>query len=79
MNFYPKRLKTCFIILLLIVGYFLSYEGGYLSYSKPEIYIETEKDFEIRTSMTYENITIDNFPGSWNNWEWAESQIWCSG
>jgi parallel beta-helix repeat protein len=34
---------------------------------------------DLKTSGTYKNITIDNLPGSSNNWAWAENQVWCSG
>jgi len=70
-----RKFITSIIALMFIVGFFFIQNSGYLSNTNSNIYVQPK----IRTSGTYENITIDNLPGSWNNWTWAENQVWCSG
>ncbi len=36
-------------------------------------------NFNIKVSATYNDIIIDDIPGSLNNWSWAALQAWCSG
>lgn len=79
MNNCLRKLSIIFIMCIFILGYFFSYNLGYLSNSKTNIYTESEKKIDIKSSGTYENITINDLPGSWNNWDWAKTQVWCSG
>ncbi len=42
--------------------------------------LETESfNFNIKVSATYNDIVIDDLPGSLTNWTWAETQIWFGG
>lgn len=48
------------------------------SFHKRNIEFEN-KIGDIKFSGIYTNITIDDSPGSPNNWDWAKTQPWCSG
>ena len=74
-----RKLSIIITELMFIIGFSLIYNFGHLSNSTTNIYAQTEEIKDVKISGTYENITIDNLPGSWNNWSWAENQIWCSG
>jgi len=79
-----KRKKGIFIILAFswaIATIFLSAD-----ILKNQNYIYDERNFEfekskdsLKFSGTYTNITINDLPGSPNNWFWAKTQPWCSG
>ncbi|MFX1572654.1 MAG: NosD domain-containing protein [Promethearchaeota archaeon] len=77
----PNLRKMCIslIELMLIVGFLYFHNSGYLSNSRTDNYVQNDDITDVKISGTYANITIDNLPGSWNNWEWAKTQIWCSG
>jgi len=69
-----KQQKFYIILgLMLIIGLFSLHNIGYLGIANSDSYDD------LKTSGTYKNITIDNLPGSLNNWTWAENQVWCSG
>jgi parallel beta-helix repeat protein len=75
-----KQQKSRIILgLMLIIGLFSLHNIGYLDDENFEHYNQNMIIDDLNTSGTYKNITIDNLPGSSNNWVWAESQIWCSG
>jgi parallel beta-helix repeat protein len=65
--------------LMLIVGFFGLNNIGYLGNASSDSYDQNMIIGDLKTSGTYKNITIDNLPGSSNNWAWAEKQVWCSG
>jgi parallel beta-helix repeat protein len=70
--------KICLIFgTLLIIGFFLNID--YFQDTKSDTHDQIGNISELKASGTYENFTIDNLPGSSNNWDWAESQEWCSG
>ncbi|MFW9950707.1 MAG: NosD domain-containing protein, partial [Candidatus Thorarchaeota archaeon] len=78
MRYIQQRLGCSVIGFLLLTGFFYHLNLGYFG----DIYLDSIQPIEIfnnKTSGTYENITIDNLPGSWNNWTWAVTQPWCSG
>lgn len=79
-----KRKRGAFPLLLvlyiLIVSFFVS---GILidqnrSFHKGNIEFESKKS-NLKSAVVYPNITIDDRPGSPNNWDWAKTQPWCSG
>jgi len=74
-----QRKFKIIIGMLLFMGFFFIQNLGYLSNANSGNYEQTMINSDLRTSGTYENITIDNLPGSSNNWAWAENQVWCSG
>ena len=79
-----KRKKEIFLLLpvlyILITTFFIS--GNLIDQNQP--YHKGNIEFESKRSNLefagiYTNITIDDRPGSQNNWAWAGSQPWCSG
>ncbi|MFX1567356.1 MAG: NosD domain-containing protein [Promethearchaeota archaeon] len=72
-----RKMKIVIIELILIMA--ICFMIVPIGYFEAKISIQTEIGTNIKISGTYENITIDNLPGSWNNWEWAENQEWCTG
>ncbi len=72
--------KFCLILgLMLIIALFSLHNVDYISNANSDSYDQNMIVDDLKTSGTYKNITIDNLPGSSNNWAWAESQVWCSG
>ncbi|MFX1532324.1 MAG: nitrous oxide reductase family maturation protein NosD [Promethearchaeota archaeon] len=67
------------IEFIFIIGFLCIHNFRYFRNFGTKFYPHNEETIAIRISGTYENITIDNLPGSWNNWEWAKNQVWCSG
>jgi len=65
--------------LMLIIGLFNLHNIGYLGNANTDNYNQNMSFDKLETSGTYKNITIDDLPGSSNNWAWAENQVWCSG
>jgi len=41
--------------------------------------VKSIDNYDIKLSDTYNDITIDDLPGSLTNWTWAESEPWCTG
>ncbi len=74
-----RKLNFIIIGLMLITGIFFIFNFRPIYNAGNKIYTQIEKSIDIKISGTYENITIDNLPGSWNNWTWAENQEWCTG
>lgn len=74
-----RKLSIILILSVFSLGFLFIINLSFVNKSKASQYKEIENNLNLKPSGTYENITIDNFPGSWNDWEWAESQIWCSG
>jgi len=71
-----KFLIIC-VAFIVFVGFCSDNNLGYFNIIKANTYAYNQKMPSLKTSGTYENITIDAL--SWNNWTWAESQEWCSG
>lgn len=71
-----KFLIIC-VAFIVFVGFCSDNKLGYFNIIKANINAYNQKIPSLKTSGTYENITIDAL--SWNNWTWAESQEWCSG
>ncbi|MHA2038269.1 MAG: right-handed parallel beta-helix repeat-containing protein [Promethearchaeota archaeon] len=74
-----QQKSLIFLGLMLIIGLFSLHNIGYLGNANSESYDQNMIIGDLKTSGTYQNITIDNLPGSSNNWAWAEKQVWCSG
>ena len=74
-----QRNFSIIIGMLLIMGFFFIQNLGYINNANSGSDEQTMIISDLRTSGTYENITIDNLPSSSNNWAWAENQVWCSG
>ncbi len=79
-----KRKKGILLLLtvlyILIASFFVS---GFLidsnrSFHKGKIEFES-KNGDLKSAGVYTNITIDDRPGSPNNWAWAKTQPWSSG
>ncbi len=79
-----KRKKGILLLLtvlnILIASFFVS---GFLidsnrSFRKGKIEFES-KNGDLKSAGVYTNITIDDSPGSPNNWAWAKTQPWSSG
>ena len=79
-----KRKKEVFLLLtilcIIISTFFFS---GILtdqtrSFHKENMEFESQK-VDVKFAGVYTNITIDDSPGSPNNWDWAKNQPWCSG
>ena len=68
------KIKILFALTILIGINFISYP----SFQVP-IYSLDEGLDKIRNSATYSPISIDDLPGSLNNWSWAETQPWFGG
>ncbi len=77
-----KRKKGIFILLAFLwATVFLSAKN-----LNNQNYIYDDRNFEfeksknsLKFSGSYTNITINDLPGSPNNWAWAKTQPWCSG
>ena len=76
-----KRASILLTSLWIISAMFLGnmYLNRHYSSFNQSYYDLEEKNGILRFSGTYTNITIDDSPGSPNNWAWAENQPWCSG
>ncbi len=69
-----KNIKFIFGFLLLITLNFSA-----LNLIKPPV-IKTNSDLDdLKSSVVYHNILIDDLPGSLTDWEWAETQPWFGG
>jgi len=79
-----KRLKRTFILLTIfsIVSVILlgniNLNRQHSSFNQSYYELE-EHNSILRFSGMYTDITIDDSPGSLNNWAWAKTQPWCSG
>ena len=67
--------------LCVIVATFLNTDNQITqNYSNDDNFFEFEESInDLRFSGIYTNLTINDFPGSPNNWAWAKTQPWCSG
>ncbi len=79
-----KRVKEIFLLLpvlyILIATLFVS---GILI-DRNRLYYKGNTEFEskegyLKFAGIYTNITIDDSPGSPNNWAWAKNKNWCTG
>ncbi len=84
MIFNKKRMKRVFFLLTFLWVITTIFLGNtylnrqYLSSNHSYLKLEENEDI-LKLSGTYTNITIDDSPGSPNNWAWAQTQPWCSG
>ena len=74
------RILLASVLYLVMALFFVS---GILidqthSFHKGNIEFENKKGY-LKFAGSYNNITIDDSPGSSNNWAWAKTQLWCSG
>ncbi|MFX0011700.1 MAG: nitrous oxide reductase family maturation protein NosD [Candidatus Hermodarchaeota archaeon] len=74
-----RKLSILLIVLIFVIGSFIILNHGNLWNTNTNNLTQDEKITKLKISGTYENITINNLPGSWNNWTWAKNQVWCSG
>lgn len=72
-----QKFRIFSVTLIVIIGISLYLNLGYINNTNTKTYSYDQKLPSVKTSGTYENITIDAL--SWNNWTWAENQEWCSG
>ena len=62
-----RKLSIISLELMFILGFCFVYNFGNLNNSKTNTYSQAQKITNLKISGLYENITIDNLPGSWNN------------
>ncbi|MFW9866724.1 MAG: nitrous oxide reductase family maturation protein NosD, partial [Candidatus Thorarchaeota archaeon] len=74
-----RKLSILLIVLICGIGSFIILNHGNLRNTNTNNLTQDQKIPTLKISGTYENITINNLPGSWNNWSWAKNQVWCSG
>lgn len=77
MKHFGQKFRIISILLIFLVGFCPYLNLGYIYNTNTNIYSFDDKLSNLKTSGTYENITIDTL--RWNNWTWAETQEWCSG
>jgi len=72
---------TLFLCLTMLLS--LTFAIGAINFRSDYLEgLDTETriiNYNLKLSATYNNITIDDLPGSLINWSWAEEQEWCSG
>ncbi len=74
-------LSSVFMIIIVLIFASLTltritFEHNYSGDFKGEL---TSKDHKLKLTAIYNDIIIDDLPGSLINWTWAEAQSWCSG
>ena len=70
-----KNIKVIFgLLLLLITLTFTSFSFDHLPTKKSDSEL-----IELKSSGVFNNIAIDDLPGSLTNWSWAETQPWFGG
>ena len=69
-----KNIKVIFGLLLLITLIFTSFSFNHLPTKKSDSDL-----LELKSSGVFNNIAIDDLPGSLTNWSWAETQPWFGG
>ncbi len=80
-----RKLAITFFTLFLCLTMLLTSTIAIMTINLRSDYLEgldTETriiNYNLKLSATYNNITIDDLPGSFNNWDWAKQQDWCSG
>jgi len=75
-----KIVKLLIILIALFIFISISTSSGkFLFHTNEKLELDDENDLEdLETSVIYNDITINDLPGSPNNWNWAKSQPWCT-
>ena len=67
-----KKVQAVFLLVLFFIGNF--YLGNLINNK-----VNHEINNDLKISGTYYDASINDLPGSLNNWSWAETQPWVSG
>ena len=72
---YKRRIRNGLILIIIFNSLFLSWAFGNSLDKDAQFTYDTN---ELKISGLYNDIMIDDSPGSINNWLWARTQAWCT-